>query len=49
MINKIKIFLFGQRVRGEKLSEPSLRTVNTRFIPHNAWALEMNVSKCYVK
>jgi hypothetical protein len=51
VIESIKTFIFGRRVKGEKLiTVPTIRTVNeNKFMSFNTWAQEMNVSRCWTK
>ena len=38
VIESIKTFFFGRRVKGEKIAVPSLRTVNSNtFMTFNQW------------
>jgi hypothetical protein len=38
VLSNIKTFIFGRRVKGEKVSVPSLRTVNSNtFMTFNMW------------
>jgi len=42
VIESIKTFIFGRRVKGEKVSVPSLRTVNSNtFMTFNQWTDKM--------
>jgi hypothetical protein len=51
VLSNIKTFIFGRRVKGEKLiTVPTIRTVNeNKFMSFNTWAQEMNVSRCWTK
>jgi hypothetical protein len=50
VIESIKTFIFGRRVKGEKVPVPNLRTVNTNeFMTFNMWAQKMKVSRCWTK
>jgi len=50
VIESIKTFIFGRRVKGEKVPVPNLRTVNTNeFMTFNMWAQKMKVSSCWTK
>ena len=46
-MNQIKVFIFGHRVQGEKISEPKLpkeRPLDSNYIK---WCQEFNVSSRY--